>query len=64
VGVVAAALLLRSDKLLGLLGSASGTSAQWSSGVAVAIGVELHLHGRPTTPAEHPCTSAPILRHL
>jgi hypothetical protein len=39
VGVVAAtpaALLLRSDQLLGLLGSASGTSAKWSSGVAVA----------------------------
>jgi hypothetical protein len=32
VGVVIvapAALLLRSDQLLGLLGSASGTSAQW-----------------------------------
>jgi hypothetical protein len=36
VGVVVdapAALLLRSDQSLGLLGSASGTSAQWSSGV-------------------------------
>jgi hypothetical protein len=39
VGVVAAtpaALLLRSDQLLGLLGSASGTSAKWSSRVEVA----------------------------
>jgi hypothetical protein len=38
--VVAAAAptasLLRSDQFLGLLGSASGTFAQWSSGVAVA----------------------------
>jgi hypothetical protein len=32
VGVVAAASLLKSDQLLGLLGSASGTFAQWSSG--------------------------------
>jgi hypothetical protein len=39
VGVIAvapAALLLKSDQLLGLLGFASGTSAQWSSGVVVA----------------------------
>jgi hypothetical protein len=31
-----AASLLGSDQLLGLLDSASGTFAQWSSGVAVA----------------------------
>jgi hypothetical protein len=46
VGVAAAApaaSLLRSDQLLGLLGSVSGTSAQWSSGVAVATAAELHL---------------------
>jgi hypothetical protein len=39
VGVAAtapAALLLKSGQLLGLLGFASGTSVQWSSGVAVA----------------------------
>jgi hypothetical protein len=34
--VAAAALLLRSDQLLGLLGSASGKFAQRSSGMAVA----------------------------
>jgi hypothetical protein len=39
--------------LLGLLGSASGTSAQWSSGVAVATTAELHLPGVPTVLAEH-----------
>jgi hypothetical protein len=56
VGVAAvapAASLLRSDQLLGLLGSASGTSAQWSSGVAVATVAELHLHVVPTVLAEH-----------
>jgi hypothetical protein len=56
VGVIVAtpaALLLRSNQLLGLLGSASGTSAQWSSGVAVATAVELHLPGVPAVPAEH-----------
>jgi hypothetical protein len=56
VGVVAAAptaSLLRSDQSLGLLGFASGTSAQWSSGVAVATAAELHLPRVPTTPAEH-----------
>jgi hypothetical protein len=56
VGVAAAvpaALLLGSDQLLGLLGSASGTSAQWSSGVAVATAAELHLPRVPTSPAKH-----------
>jgi hypothetical protein len=56
VGVAAAApatLLLGSDQLLGLLGSASGTSAQWSSGVAVATAAEMHLPGVPTAPTEH-----------
>jgi hypothetical protein len=56
VGMVAAALaalLLRSDQLLGLLGSASGTSAQWSSGVAVATAAELHLPRVPAVLAEH-----------
>jgi hypothetical protein len=49
-----AASLLRSDQLLGLLGSASGTSAQWSSGVAVATNAaELHPPGVPAVPAEH-----------
>jgi hypothetical protein len=56
VGVAAAApaaSLLRSHQLLGLLGSASGTSAQWSSGVAVATTAELHLPGVPDALAEH-----------
>jgi hypothetical protein len=57
VEVVAAApveLLLRSDQLLGLLGSASGTSAQWSLGVAVVTAVaELHLPGVPAVLAKH-----------
>jgi hypothetical protein len=56
VGVAAAApaaSLLRSDQFLGLLGSASGTFAQWSSRVAVATTAELHLPGVPATPAEH-----------
>ena len=56
VGVVAAAptaSLLRSDQSLGLLGFASGTSAQWSSGVAVATAAELHLPGVLAAPAEH-----------
>jgi hypothetical protein len=49
-----AASLLRSDHLLGLLGSASGTSAQWSSGVAVATAAaELHPPRVPAAPAEH-----------
>jgi hypothetical protein len=38
VGMVAAALLLVFDQLLGLPESASGTSAQWPSGVAVVLG--------------------------
>jgi hypothetical protein len=57
VGVAAAApaaSLLRSDQLLGLLGSASGTSAQWSSGLAVATAaVELPLLRVPAVLAEH-----------
>jgi hypothetical protein len=57
VGVAAAtpaASLLRSDQLLGLLGSASGTFAQWSSGVAVAnAAAGLHPPGVPVVPAEH-----------
>jgi hypothetical protein len=56
VGVAAAApaaSLLRSNQLLGLLGSASGTSTQWSSGVVVATAAELHLRGVPAVLAEH-----------
>jgi hypothetical protein len=56
VGVAAAApaaLLLKSDQLLGLLGFASGTSAQWSSGVAVAIAAELPPPRVPAAPTEH-----------
>jgi hypothetical protein len=56
VGVAAAtpaALLLKSDKLLGLLGFASGTSAQWSSRVAVATPAALPPPGVPAAPAEH-----------
>jgi hypothetical protein len=54
-----AASLLGSDQLSGLLESASGTFAQWSSGVAVAnavvglppLGVPAVLVGH----ASHPC---------
>jgi hypothetical protein len=56
VGVVAAApvaLLLRSNQLLGLLGSTSGTSARWPSGVVVATAAKLHLPGVPGAPVEH-----------
>jgi hypothetical protein len=58
VGVAAAvpaASLLRSDQSLGLLGSTSGTSAQWSSGVGVGVATaaELHLPRVPTAPAKH-----------
>jgi hypothetical protein len=56
VGVVAtapAALVLGSDHLLGLLGSASGTSARSSSGVAVATAAELPPPGGLAAPAEH-----------
>jgi hypothetical protein len=57
VGVVAAApaaLLLKSDQLLGLLVSTSGTSIQWSSWVAMATAApELHLPGVPAVLAEH-----------
>ena len=56
VGVAAAApaaSLLKSDQFLELLMSASGTSAQWSSGVAVATAAELPPPGVPVAPAEH-----------
>jgi hypothetical protein len=48
-----AASLLRSNQLLGLLESASGTFAQWSSVVAMATAAELHLPGVPAVPTEH-----------
>jgi hypothetical protein len=49
-----AAWLLMSDQLPGLLGSASRTSAQWSSGVAVAnAAVGLLPLGVPAVLAEH-----------
>jgi hypothetical protein len=48
-----AALLLKSDQLLGLLGFALGTSVQWSSRVAMAIAVGLPPPGVPATPVEH-----------
>ena len=68
VGVAAAALatlLLRSDQLLGLLGSASRTSTQWSSGVAVAnAAAELPPLRRLLLWLCTPRTSAPVLRHL
>jgi hypothetical protein len=52
--VVPAALLLGSDQLLGLLGSASRTSAQLSLGVAVAaVAAELPPPGVPAVLAEH-----------
>jgi hypothetical protein len=48
------ALLLRSDQLLGVLGSALETSAQWSSGVVVATAAaELPPPRVPAAPAEH-----------
>jgi hypothetical protein len=54
VVVVPAALLLRSDQSLGLLGSASGTSVQLSSGAAVATAAaELPPPGVPAIPTEH-----------
>jgi hypothetical protein len=48
-----ATLLLKSGQLLGLLGFASGTSVQWSSGVAVANAAEVPPLGVSATPAEH-----------
>jgi hypothetical protein len=48
-----AASLLGSDQSLGLLESASGTSAQWSLGLVVAIVADLHLPGVPAASAEH-----------
>jgi hypothetical protein len=54
VGVAAAASLLKSNQLLGLLESASRTFAQWSSVVAVAnAAAELHLPRVPAVLAEH-----------
>jgi hypothetical protein len=54
VAVVApAALLLKSDQFLGLLGFASRTSAQWSSGVVVATAAELPPPRVPAAPAKH-----------
>jgi hypothetical protein len=50
---VAAALLLESGQSPGLCRSASETSAQWSSGVAVAIAIEVPLPGVSTAPTEH-----------
>jgi hypothetical protein len=46
-----AALLLKFGQSLGLLEFASGTSAQWSSGVAVATAAELPPPGVPAAPA-------------
>jgi hypothetical protein len=52
--VAPAALLLGSDQLLGLPQFASGTSAQWSSGAAVATAAaELPLLGVSAVLAEH-----------
>jgi hypothetical protein len=49
-----AALLLRSDQSLGLPESESGTSAQLSSGMAVATAAaELPPSGGPAAPVEH-----------
>jgi hypothetical protein len=56
VGVVVvapASFLLKSGQSLGLLRFASGTSVQWSLGVAVATTAELPLPGVPVAPAEH-----------
>ena len=53
VGVVAAALLLKSGQLLGLLGFASGRSAQWSSAVAVDTATELPPPGVSDALVEH-----------
>jgi hypothetical protein len=56
VGVAAAAptaLLLKSSRLLGLLGLASGKCAQWSSRVVVATAAELPPPWVPAAPAEH-----------
>jgi hypothetical protein len=68
VGVAAAApaaLLLKSDQLLRLLRFASGSSVQWSSGVAVASAARLPPFGVPTAHAEHafhlcPCSQTSI----
>jgi hypothetical protein len=56
VGVAATApavLLLRSDQSIGLLGSASGTSTQCSSRVAVETAAELPPPEVPASRAEH-----------
>jgi hypothetical protein len=60
-----AASLLGSDQLPGLLGSASRTFAQWSSGVAVAnAAAGCLLLGCLLFWLSTPRTSAPVLRHL
>jgi hypothetical protein len=67
VGVVVAApaaLVLMSSQLLGLSGFASGTSAQWSSGVVAATTAELPPLGCLLLLLSTPSTSVPILRHL
>jgi hypothetical protein len=53
VAAASTALLLKFDQLLGLLESASGTSAQWSSWVAVATAAELPPPRVPAAPVEH-----------
>jgi hypothetical protein len=60
-----AASLLESDQFPGLLESASGTFAQWSSGVEVANAVAvLPPLGCLLFWLSTPRTSAPVLRHL
>jgi hypothetical protein len=60
-----AALLLMSDQLPELPGSALRTSAQWSSGVAVAdAAAGCFLLGCLLFWLSTPRTSAPVLRHL
>jgi hypothetical protein len=59
------ASLLMSDQLPELPGSVSRTSAQWSSGVAVATAAaELPALGCLLLWLITPRTSAPVLRHL
>jgi hypothetical protein len=67
VGVAAAApaaLLLTSDQLLGLLGFASRTSPQWSSGWRLQLLLSCLLLGCLLLLLSTPSTSAPVLRHL
>jgi hypothetical protein len=54
-----AALLLKSNQSLGLLGFVSGTSVQWSSRVVVATAAKLPppgVHAAPAKHAFHLCT--------